>query len=71
MGNNEPQQIGQLEKSKQGARSAAQLPAIPTWRFRECQVRERIWSADSEHGEQLAGGPGTTLGLRNWAYGRA
>lgn len=35
------------------------------------KVKERIWSVDSELGEQLAGGPGPPLGARNWAYGRA
>lgn len=50
-----------------GARQNCQQ--FPPWG--SVKVRECIWSVDSELGEQLAGGPGPTLGARNWAYGRA
>jgi hypothetical protein len=35
------------------------------------KARGCIWSVDSELGEQLAEGPGPTLGICNWASGRA
>lgn len=57
------------KRNRHGARSAAQLPAITPWG--SVKVRERFWSVDSELGEQLAEGPGPTLGARNWACGRA